>query len=118
MGVNIFYALKAMELTFQGETKKRLQTIEEYEILKMTTERKQMGFSGEEIAKRRRKIQQETQKEWYYECEDWETTAMGDAMNPHLKRNQSASSDEKSSDAKSSTNASTRKYHISPPHIS
>ena len=59
----------------------------------MATGCKQRGFPEEEIALRKNQIKQETQKEWYYESEDWETTEPSVATNPHLKRNQPVSSD-------------------------
>ena len=53
-----------------GEAKEKLQTIEEYKILKMSTECKRRGFTENEIAAKKQQIQQDMQKEWFYECTD------------------------------------------------
>ena len=37
-GATILYAIHEQRLTFQGATKEKLQTIEEYKILKMSTD--------------------------------------------------------------------------------
>ena len=93
-GVNIFYTLQERKLTSQWEKREKLQTTEEYKILKMPTECKRRGFAENEIAVRKQQIQQEMEKEWYYECEDWGTDEITETPNPHLKRNKPTSSDE------------------------
>ena len=85
-GVDILYAPNGKKITFLGAAKERRKLIDEYKIFKMAPECAKKGHGGEEIAHRTQQIKDETRKEWFYECEDWETSDAAMTMNPHRKR--------------------------------
>ena len=83
---NLLYNDITQQLTFQGKTKHRIPTLEQYLLFKREKECRTRGFNTEEIEREEQHITGSTRELWFVECDGWETSDAEGKNHQQLKR--------------------------------